>query len=100
MQFISSLLSLALNLRIMCITSLPQNPNSLYQGVAGKDLENEGGKDSSCPFFGCSRRKKTKKQKKKVRIREGKIPSLTGPLLQSIHKLIAEKEGIRAKYLV
>ena len=37
---------------------------------------------------------------KKVRIREGKIPSLTGPLLQSIHKLIAEKEGIMAKYLV
>ena len=40
------------------------------------------------------------KKKKKVRIREGKIPSLTGPLLQSIHKLIAEKEGIMAKYLV
>lgn len=38
--------------------------------------------------------------KKKVRIREGKIPSLTGPLLQSIHKLIAEKEAIMAKYLV
>ena len=49
MQFISSLLSLALNLRIMCITSLPQNPNSLYQGVGEKDLENEGGKDSSPP---------------------------------------------------
>ena len=95
MQFISSLLSLALNLRIMCIASLPQNPNSLYQGVGGKDLEKEGGKDSSRPFFGCSRWKK-----KKVRIREGKIPSLTGPLLQSIHKLIAEKEGIMAKYLV
>ena len=51
MQFISSLLSLALNLRIMCITSLPQNPNSLYQGVGGKDLEKEGGKDSSRPLL-------------------------------------------------
>ena len=39
-------------------------------------------------------------KKEEVRIREGKIPSLTGPLLQSIHKLIAEKEGIMAKYLV
>ena len=46
----------------MCITSLPQNPNSLYQGVGGKDLENEGGKDSSRPFFGCSRWKKRRSE--------------------------------------
>ena len=58
----------------MCITSLPQNPNSLYQGVDGKDLENEGGKDSSPPFFGCSRWKKKKKKEKKSEKQRGKDP--------------------------